>query len=76
MVGEASGAAGRGVHHAAAHEASVTNGKEQGRTGGYRRRRCLLLEELKEAALYGDGSPVKAWTPNGGKVGRKKVGAR
>ena len=43
---------------------------------GYKRRRCMLLEELKEAAIYDDGSPVKAWTPNGGKVGRKKVGAR
>ena len=36
----------------------------------------MLLEKLKEAAIYGDGSPVKAWTPNGGKVGRKKAGAR
>ena len=26
---------------------------------GYKRRRCMLLEELKEAAIYGDGSPVK-----------------
>ena len=27
------------------------------------RRRCQLMDELREAALYGDGSPVRGYVP-------------